>query len=319
MTTTASLVHRVGARTVAAVAWAVLAGAVVAQTAPVAPPEAADAAALRAVAELAQLNGQALACRDVAAAQRAKAAMLAHAPKTPRYASAYEEGTQAAFVAQTRGEGAACPDAAALGTRIDDTVRRLQVALAGPAHARSVTAAPGAAVEPLLPLQATPRYLLQGPGGRAVTSEDFRGRFQLVTFGYTACPDVCPTTMLEMQQVLATLGEARAAKLQPIFVTIDPQRDTSAVLEAYARGFDARILALGGSEALVRRAADAFRVGYEKVQEPGAAADNYTMDHTVGLYLIGPDGVLLERIAYGTPSGEIAARVASWMGSVAAR
>lgn len=317
MTTTAGLVLRVGARTVAAVAWAVLAGAVVAQTAPVAPPEAADAAALRAVAELARLNGQALACRDVAAAQRAKAAMLAHAPKTPRYASAYEEGTQAAFVAQTRGDGAACPDAATLGERIEDTVRRLQVALAGPAHARSA-AAPAAAAEPLPP-RSVPRYLLQGPGGRGVTSEDFRGRFQLVTFGYTGCPDVCPTTMLELKEVLALLGEARAAKLQPIFMTVDPQRDTPAVLDAYARGFDARILALGGSEALVRRAADAFRVSYEQVREPGAAADAYTIDHTVGLFLLGPDGQLLERIAYGTPAREIAARVEAWMSAAAAR
>lgn len=317
MTTTAGLVLRVGARTVATVAWAVLASAVVAQTAPVAPPEAADAAALRAVAELARLNGQALACRDVAAAQRAKAAMLAHAPKTPRYASAYEEGTQAAFVAQTRGDGAACPDAATLGERIEDTVRRLQVALAGPAHARSA-AAPAAGAEPLPP-RSVPRYLLQGPGGRGVTSEDFRGRFQLVTFGYTGCPDVCPTTMLELKEVLALLGEARAAKLQPIFMTVDPQRDTPAVLDAYARGFDARILALGGSEALVRRAADAFRVSYEQVREPGAAADAYTIDHTVGLVLLGPDGQLLERIAYGTPAREIAARVEAWMSAAAAR
>jgi len=327
MTTTARLVPRDGARSFAAVAGALLAGAVVAQTAPSAAPAAppavvaaaADAAALRAVADLAQINGEALACRDGAAAQRAKAAMLAHAPKTPRYASAYEEGTQTAFVAQTRGDAAACADATTLGARIDDAVRRLQVALAGPAHARSAAAAaPAAAAEPLPP-RSVPRYLLQGPGGRGVTSEDFRGRFQLVTFGYTGCPDVCPTTMLELKEVLALLGEPRAAKLQPIFMTVDPQRDTPAVLDAYARGFDARILALGGNEALVRRAADAFRVSYEQVREPGAAADAYTIDHTVGLVLLGPDGQLLERIAYGTPAREIAARVEAWMSAAAAR
>jgi protein SCO1/2 len=102
-------------------------------------------------------------------------------------------------------------------------------------------------------------------------------------------------------------------------MTVDPQRDTPAVLDAYARGFDARILALGGSEALVRRAADAFRVSYEQVREPGAAADAYTIDHTVGLFLLGPDGQLLERIAYGTPAREIAARVEAWMSAAAAR
>jgi len=271
---------------------------------------AADAA-LRAIDDLARLNGQALACRDVPAAQRAKALMLAHAPKTPRFATAYEEGTQASFIAQTR-NGAACPEAGALAAQIDAVARRLQTALAGSTHAGAATAAED------LPLRSMPRYLLQGPSGRAVTSEDFRGRFQLVTFGFVSCPDVCPTTMLELREVLAALG-ARASKLQPIFVTVDPQRDTPAVLESYAKGFDARILALGGSEALVRRAADAFKVHYARVQEPGAAADAYTMEHTVGLYLLGPDGQLVERIAYGTPAQAVAARVAAWMGNAAAQ
>jgi protein SCO1/2 len=91
------------------------------------------------------------------------------------------------------------------------------------------------------------------------------------------------------------------------------------VLESYAKGFDARILPLGGSEALVRRAADAFKVHYARVQEPGAAADAYTMEHTVGLYLLGPDGQLVERIAYGTPAQAVAARVEAWMGNAAAQ
>lgn len=159
---------------------------------------------------------------------------------------------------------------------------------------------------------ARPRYLLQGPGGRAVTPDDFRGRFQLVTFGFTSCPDVCPTTLMEMQQVLRALGP-RAARLQPIFVTVDPQRDSAVVLKAYTEAFDPRILGLGGPEALVRRAADAFKVRYEKVREPGAAPDIYTMDHSAGLYLLGPDGHLLQRFVYGAPVAEIVARLEAWM------
>jgi protein SCO1/2 len=159
---------------------------------------------------------------------------------------------------------------------------------------------------------ALPRYLLQDPAGRAVTSEDFRGRFQLVAFGFVSCPDVCPTTMLEMQQVLARLG-ARARQVQPIFITVDPQRDTPEVLRAYTAAFDERIVGLTGSEALVRRAADAFNVRYARQQEPGAPADVYTMDHTAGMFLLDPGGRLVARLGYGTPVPELVARIRQWL------
>lgn len=267
-----------------------------------------DAAGLEAVAAVALINGQALACKDMSIAQRAKALLLAHAPKTPRYAAAYDEGTQQAFLALTR-TGAACADTAQLAARLDAAGQRLQAAFAGAGHAPAIAAGEPAA-------RTAPRYLLQGPGGRAVTSEDFRGRFQLVTFGFTSCPDVCPTTLQEMQQALVALGE-RAARLQPIFITIDPERDVAVVLEAYTAAFDARIVALGGNEALVRRAADAFNVRANRIQEPGARPGAYTMEHTAGFFLLGPDGELLERIGYGTPVGEIVARIERWMGVVA--
>jgi cytochrome oxidase Cu insertion factor (SCO1/SenC/PrrC family) len=115
----------------------------------------------------------------------------------------------------------------------------------------------------------TPRYLLMAPNGRSVTSEDFRGRLQLISFGFTSCPDVCPTTLLEMTHVLTALG-AKAQYIQPIFITVDPQRDTAQVLGAYTAAFDARILGLTGPPALVQRAAANFKVQFEKIQEPGA-------------------------------------------------
>ncbi|MFO1220637.1 MAG: SCO family protein [Burkholderiaceae bacterium] len=265
---------------------------------------------LQAVAELARANGQALACREAAAAQRAKALMLELAPKTERVAGVFDEGTQNAFIAQTRG-GEACPTGAELAARLDALAQRLRGAVAGLAHAQI-------ADDSELPRHSVPRYLLQGPGGRAVTAEDYRGRFQLVAFGFTSCPDVCPTTMLEMKQTLDALGE-RAAKLQPVFVTIDPQRDTLQVVEAYTKAFDPRIVGLTGSEALVSRAAENFRVRYRKVQESGAAPNVYTMEHTAGMFLLGPDGQLLERIVYGTTVREIVTRIGRWMDAGAER
>jgi protein SCO1/2 len=162
------------------------------------------------------------------------------------------------------------------------------------------------------PADVVPRYLLMDPRGKAVTSEDFRGRFQLVAFGFTSCPDVCPTTLLEMKQILETLGD-KAARLQPVFITVDPERDTAEVLREYTGAFHPAILGLTGKPELVRRAADNFKVRYQKVREPGAPPQSYTMDHTAGMFLVGPDGRLLVRFVYGTPAADIAGRIGSLM------
>jgi len=157
-----------------------------------------------------------------------------------------------------------------------------------------------------------PRYLLQDPNGRSVTSEDFRGRFQLIAFGYTYCPDICPTTLVEMAAILKQLGD-QANRLQPIFITVDPERDTAKVLKTYTEFFDPRILGLTGSPALVRRAADNFRVRYAKVREPGS--DNYAVDHSAGMILLGPDGAFIKKFAFATPVDDIAAQLVDILGA----
>lgn len=181
------------------------------------------------------------------------------------------------------------------------------------AHAQPVDGARhGPAPEDAAPLQ--PRYLLMDPQGRAVTIDDFRGRYQLITFGFVSCPDVCPTTLLEFKQVLELLG-GEAQRLQPIFITVDPERDTRAILRDYTAAFDLRILGLTGSPELVRRAADSFRIQYEKVREPGAKADNYTMTHTAGMVLLDTRGRFRARFAYAMPAAEIAQRIRAEMGA----
>lgn len=194
--------------------------------------------------------------------------------------------------------------------------RVLLAAVLAAGVARAVQAADTPAPEPgdetTLP-RPVPRWLLQAHNGRPVSGEDFRDRFQLIAFGYVSCPDVCPTTMVEMQQVLAQLGAERAARLQPIFISVDPERDTLAVLRDYTASFDRRIIGATGNPALLQRATEAFKVKVEKVREPGAAANVYTMDHTAGLFLVGPDGQLLSRIGYGTPVKDIVQRIGRWM------
>lgn len=157
-----------------------------------------------------------------------------------------------------------------------------------------------------------PRYLLQDTNGRSVTNEDFRGRFQLIAFGYTYCPDICPTTLVEMAAILKQLGD-QADRLQPIFVTVDPERDNAKVLKTYTEFFDPRILGLTGSPALVRRAADNFKIRYAKVREPGA--ENYAVDHSAGMILLGPDGTFIKKFAFATPVEEISAQLSEFLGS----
>lgn len=192
----------------------------------------------------------------------------------------------------------------------------LAALIAGATAALGADVAPGARHLPAAqePVALMPRYLLSDPQGRAVTIDDFRGRFQLVTFGFVSCPDVCPTTLLEFKQVLTLLGD-QAKRLQPIFITIDPERDTRDILREYTVAFDARILGLTGSPELVRRAADSFRIQYEKVREPGAKPDNYTMNHTAGMVLLDTEGRFLARYAYAMPAAEIAQRIRAAMGA----
>ena len=159
-----------------------------------------------------------------------------------------------------------------------------------------------------------PRYLLQDPNGRAVSSEDFHGRYQLIAFGYTYCPDICPTTLVEMAEILKQLGE-QAGVVQPIFISVDPERDTGKVLKTYTEFFDPRILGLTSSPALVRRAADNFKIRYAKVREPGGDPSRYAVDHSAGMILLGPDGEFIKKFAFSMSTTEIASQIGNLLDS----
>jgi protein SCO1/2 len=130
---------------------------------------------------------------------------------------------------------------------------------------------------------------LTDQSGKHRTLADFRGKVVLLFFGYTHCPDVCPTTLAELSQVMKMLGPA-ADRVQVLFVTVDPERDTPAVLSRYVTAFDPRFLGLYGDAAATRRAAKEFKVFYEK--HDGPAPGEYSMDHSAGTYVIDPKGRL---------------------------
>ena len=140
--------------------------------------------------------------------------------------------------------------------------------------------------------------------GAAVTDATYRGRWMLVYFGYTTCPDVCPTELQAMSATLDQLGPL-AAQVAPIFITIDPERDTPAALADYVKQFDDRLVGLTGTPAQVAAVARVYRVYFSKVEAKGGAP--YMMDHSSFLYLMGPDGSLRQLIQPNTPAPEIAA------------
>ena len=190
----------------------------------------------------------------------------------------------------------------------------LCLALCGvlPATGQTASAVPRHTEEPTEALDLVPRYLLQDPRGRVVTQESFRGRFQLIAFGFISCPDVCPTTLLGFRNIIEALGD-KAGRLQPLFITVDPERDSASVLREYTAAFHPAILGLRGSAELLQRAAESFRVRYEKVREPGAAPDIYTMDHSTGMYLLDSGGRFLVKFASTAPAPDVAARIGALM------
>lgn len=148
-----------------------------------------------------------------------------------------------------------------------------------------------------------PGFALTDGKGALRSEAEFAGTYLLVFFGFTNCPDVCPTTLSEVAQVMDGLGPD-AAKVQPVFISVDPERDRRLGLDAYTQAFHPAILGLAGDEAATKAAADSFKVFFERETDP-AAPDGYTMSHSPALYLVGPKGDWLRQFAYGTPAPEI--------------
>ena len=139
---------------------------------------------------------------------------------------------------------------------------------------------------------------------KRVTEKDFRGNYMLVFFGYTYCPDVCPTELQVMTAALDQLGP-EASRIQPVFVSVDPARDTPEVLKAYVANFGPRLIGLTGTEAEVAAIAKAYRVYYAKAGN-GASATDYLMDHSSIIYLMGPDGRFVKHMPYTTDAAKLA-------------
>jgi len=160
------------------------------------------------------------------------------------------------------------------------------------------------------PVQSSGTALIGGPfsligkDGKTVTDRDFRGRYMLVYFGYTHCPDICPAELQVMAQALDRLGD-KAAKVVLVFITLDPERDTPQAMADYVKSFGPNFVGLTGSPEAIAAAAKAYRVVYSKAENKASPGD-YSLDHSALVYLMDPEGKYLAHFAYGTSAEQIA-------------
>jgi protein SCO1 len=145
-------------------------------------------------------------------------------------------------------------------------------------------------------------FTLSTPDGTTVTDQTYRGKWLLVYFGYTFCPNSCPTMLLEIATALKKLGPD-AAEVQPLFITVDPRRDTPEVMQQYTQSFDLRIVGLTGTSEQISAAAQEYGAYYVR---HGTGADDYVMDHSTYLYVMDPQGQFVRAFDTDTPGERIA-------------
>lgn len=155
-------------------------------------------------------------------------------------------------------------------------------------------------------------FELTDHNGKPRSSKEFHGRFMLVFFGYTYCPTICPTNLQHMAQALTELGD-KAKDIQPIFITIDPARDTPDVLKDYVANFGTRFLGLTGNEAQIRRVTKSYRVHRRKVIQDKSDPKEYLVDHSSLTLLIGPDGKFRTLFPHDTTGPVMAKRMEKYL------
>jgi protein SCO1/2 len=161
-------------------------------------------------------------------------------------------------------------------------------------------------------VQTSGKALIGGPftlvdqSGKTVTDKDFHGRYMLVFFGFTHCPDVCPAELQVMADALGQLGP-KAAEIVPVFITLDPERDTPEAVGAYVKNFGSNFVGLTGSPDAIAAAAKAYRVSFSKFEyKDNNGQSGYSIDHSTLLYLMDKNGEYITHFSYGTPATKMA-------------
>jgi len=156
------------------------------------------------------------------------------------------------------------------------------------------------------------RFMLENHNGEIITDQDYQGRFMLITFGYTYCPDICPTNLINMSDALDVLGP-RADKIVPLFVTVDPTRDTAARLRDYVAHFDKRLIGLTGPQPMIDNISKRYKIVSDTHRPEGWEEKEYLVDHTASIFLMAPDGEFLVKFAHGMPPKDMAKRIEDFL------
>lgn len=157
-------------------------------------------------------------------------------------------------------------------------------------------------------------FTLTDQDGKTVTDQSFPGKYRIMYFGYTYCPDVCPTAMQHLGQAMRTLDKqapAVSAKIVPIFVTVDPARDTPAVLKQFVSAFYPRLMGLTGPARTIRKVADEYHVFYQK--QPPSPGGGYLVQHSSFAYLMSPTGQPVALVPVNGPPGPIVTTLETWV------
>ena len=193
--------------------------------------------------------------------------------------------TRALMCATLLGAAAAVAQAQA----IDPTT--LPGAKAAPAQGESLHgAAANSTIHPIRGFLPDLDFELVAAGGTSVTEKDFDGKVVMMFFGYASCPDICPTTMAQLSQVVQTLGPEFEEKVRIIFVSVDPHRDTPEILQSYVDAFDSKAIGLTGSERQISRLARRYRVAYQIEKPRGSDTEAYEVAHSRGIYIFDDEG-----------------------------
>lgn len=152
------------------------------------------------------------------------------------------------------------------------------------------------------------RYMMEDTGGAIVKDEDLQGKFVLIYFGYMSCPDVCPTTLSTISEVMQELGDVND-EMAVLFVTVDPERDTGERLSEYLSFFDKRIIGLRGPKPYTDHMVKAFNARYEFYYPDPDDKSNYSVDHTASVAFVGPYGNLIKRFPHGMSAEKITADI----------
>ncbi len=161
------------------------------------------------------------------------------------------------------------------------------------------------------------RFMLVDQHGNLIDREQMLGKYQLIYFGYTHCPDVCPTSLQVMRAALERLDPALRSRIQPYFITVDPERDTQEVMAKYVPYFGKDLIGLTGTRAMIDRVLEQFKVTVEKVPAPNGDPENYQINHTAGIYLMAPDGRFITRFASGISPADLARELEAYLRSSA--